>query len=92
MEQGLSYNFTHLDGFLDLLRENQLLPGEQPAPPSVCQSCPLPTTRLLCVRTGEAPGRLASVPARWSPGWVEHGCRVAGGRQDSHLLVSQALS
>uniref|UniRef100_A0A8C9K962 Glycosyl hydrolases family 39 N-terminal catalytic domain-containing protein n=1 Tax=Panthera tigris altaica TaxID=74533 RepID=A0A8C9K962_PANTA len=26
-EQGLSYNFTHLDGFLDLLRENQLLPG-----------------------------------------------------------------
>ncbi|GAB5571029.1 alpha-L-iduronidase precursor [Prionailurus iriomotensis] len=27
VEQGLSYNFTHLDGFLDLLRENQLLPG-----------------------------------------------------------------
>ncbi|XP_016051376.1 PREDICTED: alpha-L-iduronidase [Miniopterus natalensis] len=26
-EQGLSYNFTHLDGYLDLLRENQLLPG-----------------------------------------------------------------
>ncbi|CAK7295241.1 IDUA [Vulpes lagopus] len=25
--QGLSYNFTHLDGYLDLLRENQLLPG-----------------------------------------------------------------
>ncbi|XP_023375991.1 alpha-L-iduronidase isoform X1 [Pteropus vampyrus] len=25
--QSLSYNFTHLDGFLDLLRENQLLPG-----------------------------------------------------------------
>ncbi|XP_017394448.1 alpha-L-iduronidase [Cebus imitator] len=24
---GLSYNFTHLDGYLDLLRENQLLPG-----------------------------------------------------------------
>uniref|UniRef100_A0A2K6T4N1 Alpha-L-iduronidase n=1 Tax=Saimiri boliviensis boliviensis TaxID=39432 RepID=A0A2K6T4N1_SAIBB len=23
----LSYNFTHLDGYLDLLRENQLLPG-----------------------------------------------------------------
>ncbi|XP_048639964.1 alpha-L-iduronidase isoform X4 [Marmota marmota marmota] len=27
--QGLSYNFTHLDGYLDLLQENQLLPGEQ---------------------------------------------------------------
>ncbi|KAK2501102.1 LOW QUALITY PROTEIN: hypothetical protein MC885_009626, partial [Smutsia gigantea] len=25
--EGLSYNFTHLDGYLDLLRENQLLPG-----------------------------------------------------------------
>ncbi|XP_048639968.1 alpha-L-iduronidase isoform X8 [Marmota marmota marmota] len=25
--QGLSYNFTHLDGYLDLLQENQLLPG-----------------------------------------------------------------
>ncbi|XP_036083258.1 alpha-L-iduronidase isoform X3 [Rousettus aegyptiacus] len=25
--QSLSYNFTHLDGYLDLLRENQLLPG-----------------------------------------------------------------
>ncbi|XP_030657167.1 alpha-L-iduronidase isoform X7 [Nomascus leucogenys] len=25
--RGLSYNFTHLDGYLDLLRENQLLPG-----------------------------------------------------------------
>lgn len=25
--QGLHYNFTHLDGYLDLLRENQLLPG-----------------------------------------------------------------
>uniref|UniRef100_A0A8D1KKL7 Alpha-L-iduronidase n=1 Tax=Sus scrofa TaxID=9823 RepID=A0A8D1KKL7_PIG len=25
--QGLSYNFTHLDRYLDLLRENQLLPG-----------------------------------------------------------------
>uniref|UniRef100_A0A8C8YPM1 Alpha-L-iduronidase n=1 Tax=Prolemur simus TaxID=1328070 RepID=A0A8C8YPM1_PROSS len=25
--QGLSYNFTHLDKYLDLLRENQLLPG-----------------------------------------------------------------
>lgn len=25
--QGISYNFTHLDGYLDLLRENQLLPG-----------------------------------------------------------------
>lgn len=25
--QGLSYNFTHLDGYLDLLRENQLFPG-----------------------------------------------------------------
>ncbi|XP_066090012.1 alpha-L-iduronidase isoform X1 [Saccopteryx bilineata] len=25
--QGLSYNFTHLDGYLDLLMENQLLPG-----------------------------------------------------------------
>uniref|UniRef100_A0A8C5K875 Iduronidase, alpha-L n=1 Tax=Jaculus jaculus TaxID=51337 RepID=A0A8C5K875_JACJA len=25
--QGLSYNFTHLDAFLDLLKENQLLPG-----------------------------------------------------------------
>ncbi|XP_055977490.1 alpha-L-iduronidase [Sorex fumeus] len=25
--QGLIYNFTHLDGYLDLLRENQLLPG-----------------------------------------------------------------
>ncbi|XP_008567550.1 PREDICTED: alpha-L-iduronidase [Galeopterus variegatus] len=25
--QGLTYNFTHLDGYLDLLRENQLLPG-----------------------------------------------------------------
>ncbi|ELK24413.1 Alpha-L-iduronidase [Myotis davidii] len=24
---GLSYNFTHLDGYLDLLRENELLPG-----------------------------------------------------------------
>lgn len=31
--QGLSYNFTHLDGYLDLLRENQLLPGEwRPGP------------------------------------------------------------
>ncbi|XP_028638242.1 alpha-L-iduronidase isoform X4 [Grammomys surdaster] len=26
-EQGLIYNFTHLDAFLDLLMENQLLPG-----------------------------------------------------------------
>lgn len=26
--QSLSYNFTHLDGYLDLLRENQLLPGK----------------------------------------------------------------
>ncbi|XP_073898875.1 alpha-L-iduronidase isoform X3 [Castor canadensis] len=26
-EQGLSYNFTHLDSYLDLLKENQLLPG-----------------------------------------------------------------
>ncbi|XP_057562075.1 alpha-L-iduronidase isoform X5 [Hippopotamus amphibius kiboko] len=25
--QGLSYNFTHLDQYLDLLRENQLVPG-----------------------------------------------------------------
>lgn len=25
--QGLHYNFTHLDAYLDLLRENQLLPG-----------------------------------------------------------------
>ncbi|XP_033275540.1 alpha-L-iduronidase isoform X2 [Orcinus orca] len=25
--QGLSYNFTHLDRYLDLLRENQLVPG-----------------------------------------------------------------
>uniref|UniRef100_A0A2K5UZF4 Alpha-L-iduronidase n=1 Tax=Macaca fascicularis TaxID=9541 RepID=A0A2K5UZF4_MACFA len=25
--RGPSYNFTHLDGYLDLLRENQLLPG-----------------------------------------------------------------
>ncbi|XP_004579460.3 alpha-L-iduronidase isoform X1 [Ochotona princeps] len=25
--QGLSYNFTHLDRYLDLLRDNQLLPG-----------------------------------------------------------------
>nr|XP_008539635.1 PREDICTED: alpha-L-iduronidase [Equus przewalskii] len=25
--EGLSYNFTHLDRYLDLLRENQLLPG-----------------------------------------------------------------
>ncbi|XP_048220016.1 alpha-L-iduronidase isoform X3 [Perognathus longimembris pacificus] len=25
--QGLSYNFTHLDSYLDLLKENQLLPG-----------------------------------------------------------------
>ncbi|XP_008840024.1 alpha-L-iduronidase isoform X2 [Nannospalax galili] len=25
--QGLTYNFTHLDAFLDLLMENQLLPG-----------------------------------------------------------------
>ncbi|KFO25689.1 Alpha-L-iduronidase [Fukomys damarensis] len=25
--QGLSYNFTHLDAYLDLLKENQLLPG-----------------------------------------------------------------
>ncbi|XP_062964500.1 alpha-L-iduronidase isoform X2 [Cynocephalus volans] len=25
--QGLTYNFTHLDGYLDLLGENQLLPG-----------------------------------------------------------------
>ncbi|XP_062068942.1 alpha-L-iduronidase [Lepus europaeus] len=27
LEQGLSYNFTYLDRYLDLLRENQLLPG-----------------------------------------------------------------
>lgn len=33
--QGLHYNFTHLDGYLDLLRENQLLPGEWLALPSV---------------------------------------------------------
>ncbi|XP_021566588.1 alpha-L-iduronidase [Carlito syrichta] len=26
-EQGMSYNFTHLDRYLDLLRENQLFPG-----------------------------------------------------------------
>ncbi|XP_061047830.1 alpha-L-iduronidase isoform X1 [Eubalaena glacialis] len=35
--QGLSYNFTHLDRYLDLLRENQLVPGfELMGSPSGC--------------------------------------------------------
>lgn len=39
--QGLIYNFTHLDAFLDLLMENQLLPGEQ-------WPCFLPSPAILC--------------------------------------------
>ncbi|XP_045247927.2 alpha-L-iduronidase isoform X1 [Macaca fascicularis] len=74
--RGPSYNFTHLDGYLDLLRENQLLPGELwalPSQPSCtllpCLPSPSPSpSGSLDVHSG-----LALVPEH---DLAEHGCRV----------------
>lgn len=46
--QGLSYNFTHLDRYLDLLRENQLVPGKLPASPLYYWPHPLPLAWPFC--------------------------------------------
>ncbi|XP_011914709.1 PREDICTED: alpha-L-iduronidase isoform X1 [Cercocebus atys] len=74
--RGPSYNFTHLDGYLDLLTENQLLPGELwalPSQPSCtllpCLPSPSPSpSGSLDVHSG-----LALVPEH---DLAEHGCHV----------------
>lgn len=88
--QGLSYNFTHLDGYLDLLRENQLFPGKWLALTSAHRVL-APHDLAALVLTG-CSSRVGLGASMVGQAWGSMGVVWVCGQWDSHPSVLQALS